>query len=541
MRFNQTAARAIIAAAMTTTGAFAGGANAFGVERIDHVVLISVDGLHALDVENFVKTHPDSTLAELAHHGVRYTSASSSRPSDSFPGVLALVTGGSPVSTGVFYDVSWDRNQFAPGDSLCQGTQGIQTTYDETIDLIGANSVDLNVIDPTTLPYARNAKGECVHVYPHDFVKVNTIFEVIKASGRRTAWADKHAAYDLVNGPSGHGVDDLYTPEITNPTGVGPYIGNYAVVGGNAPTPDATVSVLCTVDNDAQKVAAVVNEINGYDHTGNHRVGTPAVLGMNFQAVSVGQKVSHNNTDGSCFAPDPANLNGQPGGYVDGSGKPTAVLQYGLEATDAALGQMVSALKARHLYDSTLFIVTAKHGQAPIDPLKTSKPGHLQDMVGTLADSGSAAAQAIINAGENEDDVAMIWLKDQSQAEAAAQYLRDNGATLQIQEVLAGESLKLKFNDPLSENRTPDIVVVPNYGTIFTTSKKKNAEHGGFSDADTNVGLLVSNPGLAEAVIKTPVRTTQVAPTILRALDIDPQALDAVRKEHIGVLPGLGQ
>jgi predicted AlkP superfamily pyrophosphatase or phosphodiesterase len=542
MRFKQSAASLIVAAALSTTGAHAGDANFFGGDKhIDHVVLISVDGLHALDVENFVKTHPDSTLAELAHHGVRYTSASTSRPSDSFPGLLSLVTGGSPVSTGVFYDVSWDRSQFAPGDSQCQGTQGIQTTYDETIDLIGANNVDLNVIDATTLPYARNAKGECVHVYPHDFVKVNTIFEVIKASGRRTAWADKHAAYDLINGPSGHGVDDLYTPEITNPTGVGPYIGSYAVVAGQAPTPDATVSVLCTADNDAQKVAAVVNEINGYDHTGTRHVGTPAVLGMNFQAVSVGQKVSHNNTDGSCFAPDPDNLNGQPGGYLDGSGKPTAVLQYGLATTDAALGQMLAALKARHLNDSTLFIVSAKHGQAPIDPLKTSKPGHLQDMVGALADSSSAAAQAIINAGENEDDVAMIWLKDQSQTEAAAQYLRDNAAALQIQEVLAGESLKLKFNDPLAENRTPDIVVVPNYGTIFTTSGKKNAEHGGFSDADTNVGLLVSNPGLAEAVIKTPVRTTQVAPTILRALDIDPQSLDAVRKEHIGVLPGLGQ
>jgi hypothetical protein len=38
---------------------------------------------------------------------------------------------------------------------------------------------------------------------------------VVRAKGGRTAWADKHPAYDLVNGPSGKGVEDLYTPEIT--------------------------------------------------------------------------------------------------------------------------------------------------------------------------------------------------------------------------------------------------------------------------------------------------------------------------------------
>jgi len=35
------------------------------------------------------------------------------------------------------------------------------------------------------------------------------------------------------------------------------------------------------------------------------------------------------------------------------------------------------------------------------------------------------------------------------------------------------------------------------------------------------------------------VSTTQVAPTILRALDLDPDALAAVRKEGTRVLPGL--
>ena len=90
-----------------------------------------------------------------------------------------------------------------------------------------------------------------------------------------TAWADKHPAYDLVNGPSGHGVEDLYTPEITN-------------VGGF----DATVSVVCTVRNDQKKVQAIINQIHGRRHDGSPGPGVPAIFGMNFQAVSVGQKLT---------------------------------------------------------------------------------------------------------------------------------------------------------------------------------------------------------------------------------------------------------
>jgi len=49
--------------------------------EIKHVLLISVDGLHALDLSNFVATHADSTLAELGRHGVTYSNNStSSRP-----------------------------------------------------------------------------------------------------------------------------------------------------------------------------------------------------------------------------------------------------------------------------------------------------------------------------------------------------------------------------------------------------------------------------------------------------------------------------
>jgi len=115
--------------------------------------------------------------------------------------------------------------------------------------------------------------------------------------------------------------------------------------------------------------------------------------------------------------------------------------------------------------------------------------------------------------------------------------LNANANPLFIDEVLAGEELKARFNNPLFDSRTPDIIVQPVYGTIYTSSTKKNAEHGGMSFGDTNVGLIVSNPSLVTRTVKTPVVTSQVAVTLLEALGIDGSQLDAVRKEQTTVLP----
>src|SRR6478672_13862458 len=121
-------------------------------EHVHHVLLISVDGLHALDVANYVANHPNSAMAELAAHGITYSNASTPANSDSFPGLLALVTGGSPISHGVFYDVSYDRTLFDPTNVACTGQAGNMTVFDETIDVYDANNVSQNVIDPTKLP-----------------------------------------------------------------------------------------------------------------------------------------------------------------------------------------------------------------------------------------------------------------------------------------------------------------------------------------------------------------------------------------------------
>jgi hypothetical protein len=500
--------------------------------KVKNVLLISVDGLHALDVANYVANNPKSALAELSRHGITYSNARTPANSDSFPGLLALVTGGSPISHGLFYDVSYDRAIFDPTNTTCSGAPGNFMVFDESIDVYNAQNVSQNVIDPTKLPRGFDKDGNCVAIYPHSALRTNTIFEVVKeATHRRTAWADKHPAYDLVNGPSGHGVDDLYTPEITNVNGL-----------------DNTHSVVCTVENDQKKVQAIINEINGLSHDGKTAPGTPAVFGMNFQAVSVGQKLVKDNFDNSCVDDGNPAINQQAGGYLDGAGTPGPVLAYALQQTDQALASMIVALKNEGLYDSTLFIVTAKHGQSPINPAKINKPGHFADLVAALPDAGTNPAAIAIAGAANcptgscgfvqDDDIALLWLQGQHIAtQTVVDYLNANAAALFIEEVMGGNELKLKFNDPAHDSRTPDIMVQPIYGTTYTGSKTKNAEHGGFSFGDTNVGLIVSNPGIAAHTIKSPVETSQVAPTILQSLGIDPQKLNSVRVEKTEALP----
>jgi len=488
------------------TQAAVGRAPAPGDQRgaIGHVLLLSVDGLHAVDLARYVRLNPTSAMARLTTTGVTYPNASASQPSDSFPGLLAAVTGGTPRSTGVYYDNSYDRSLYAPG-SGCAGTPGTEVVYDESIDknpnaLDGGGDSSVGSIDPGKLPLAL-ANGHCTPVYPHSFLRVNTIFEVVRAAGKRTAWSDKHPAYDLVNGPSGQGVADLYTPEI-------------AANG-------TTNSISATEAYDDLKVTALLNQIAGKTSTGTRLVGVPALFGMNFQAVSVGQKLVQ-KVDATTIITN---------GYTDSQATPSAGLQDALAHTDHSIGVLMDALSARGLLSSTLIIVTAKHGQAPIDPhrLKKIAPALLE----------SAAGGPAVLAKATEDDVALLWLKNHTDTGTVVTSLESQEEALQISKILAGDELTLRFNDPAVDPRTPDVIVLPNLGVIYTGSSKKDAEHGGFSSDDTNVALVVSNPRLRAGQVASPVETTQIAPTILRALGLNPRALQAVREEGTRALPGL--
>src|SRR5260370_7833557 len=96
--------------------------------------------------------------------------------------------------------------------------------------------------------------------------------------------------------------------------------------------------------------------------------------------------------------------------------------------------------------------------------------------------------------------------------EAVGSYLNKNAKALFIEQVMAGAEINARFNNPLHDSRTPDVIVQPVYGTIYTGSTAKNAEHGGFSIDDTNVGFILSNPSLDAVQVKTPVATSQLSP-----------------------------
>lgn len=103
-------------------------------KKVRHVLLLSVDGFHAVDLEICIKTGNCPNLEKLTDHGFTYTNASTTKPSDSFPGLLAQITGGTSKSTGVFYDDSYDRTLFAPGSPGCTSGPGAEVNLAENTD-----------------------------------------------------------------------------------------------------------------------------------------------------------------------------------------------------------------------------------------------------------------------------------------------------------------------------------------------------------------------------------------------------------------------
>jgi hypothetical protein len=494
--------------------------------QVKHVLLISVDGLHALDLANYVAGHPDSTLAALSNHGVTYTNNSTSTPSDSFPGLASLVTGGSPVTTGMWYDDTYNRALSPPSqtDGLgnpggnCPGRIGTNVAWDEAVDLDLTRLDGGGGLNPKYL--VRDPKNGCKTILPHEYLRVNTIFEVVKSGGGRTAWTDKHPSYEWTNGPSGKGVDDFYGPEINSIPVPLPQFQGCATV----PYPDRTPDDGWTTsfDNikcyDSLHLRAIINQIDGYNHDRSAKVGVPTLFGTNFQAVSVGEKL----------AVDP--VTGVLGGYTDVLGTPGQGLAGEFDFVDASLGQIVAELTAQRLLDSTLIIVSAKHGQSPIDVTRRRAIGGGQP----TATIGHADAFDI------SDDGSLIWLTEPSLVNSVVATLSTplNQQALGIQEIFAGRSLQNKFNNPGADPRTPDIILKVNTGVIFTGGSKL-AEHGGFNEDDVHTALLVSFETLEPAIVKSAVTNQQVAPTIIEALGLDPEALEAVRREQIPVLPFL--
>ncbi|HEX3569879.1 MAG TPA: alkaline phosphatase family protein [Acidobacteriaceae bacterium] len=155
------------------------------------ILLLSVDGLHAFDLANWIASRPQSALAQLSRRGVTYTNAHTPA-ADPVAGLLALTTGGTPISTGIITNDGYDRN-LSPVGSACQQT--------------GAE-LALNTGSDPSKPIALDGGNGCRPLAPHDLIRVNTMFEVARERVGPTAWAGEDAiTTDLLRGPSGKGLN----------------------------------------------------------------------------------------------------------------------------------------------------------------------------------------------------------------------------------------------------------------------------------------------------------------------------------------------
>src|SRR5215469_14172783 len=123
-----------------------------------HVLLISVDGMHQSDLDWYIANHPNSTLAKLTHGGIEYTNAETSNPSDSDPGGTALMTGGNPKSTGIYYDVEYSHTVDEPGVTCTpnQPATGGDVIYDSPDDALASVNDFINPANGTFPSFDEN-------------------------------------------------------------------------------------------------------------------------------------------------------------------------------------------------------------------------------------------------------------------------------------------------------------------------------------------------------------------------------------------------
>jgi hypothetical protein len=294
-----------------------------------------------------------------------------------------------------------------------------------------------------------------------------------------------------VNGPSGHGVQDLLAPEINS----------------DAPTTgspnDWTTDNALTEQYDGYKVQAVLNEIHGYDHSGTTRVGTPAIFGLNLQTVSTAQKLPISD--------------GLTGGYLADGVTPGPLLSRALDYIDTQVGRITDAVKAAGLQKSTVVILSAKHGQSPQTPSALTRipDGPIIDALDaawTAADPGAGDLVAF----SIDDDGMLLWLNDRSPAaESFAKdfLLHHDGVGNDIggnpkpytasglRVAYAGADAAAFMGVSFTDARVPDVIGISQVGVVYTGKRGKIAEHGA-----TTRRTATSRSSSAATPSRTPVR-----------------------------------
>ena len=248
-------------------------------------------------------------------------------------------------------------------------------------------------------------------------------------------------------------------------------------------------------------------------------------------------------------------------GYLPGTTTPGPLLSSALDYVNAQLGRMVDTIKKDGLTSSTAIVITAKHGQSPQDPLqlKRIKDGPIIDAINAAWTAQTGDPNNLIVAGTDDD----LWqsylsVKTQDAADFVADYLWSHPATAVLYnndgvdrgteqvahsglaQIYAGHQAAEFFGVPYLDPRYPDVFGRVQVGVVYTGGSKI-AEHGGDNPADRDVPILVYAPHTVRAGSNGQwVETTQVAPTILQLLGLDPNSLQAVQQEGTQVLPGAG-
>jgi hypothetical protein len=217
---------------------------------------------------------------------------------------------------------------------------------------------------------------------------------------------------------------------------------------------------------------------------------------------------------------------------------------------------MVRAIRGLQLEESTAIILSAKHGQSPQTPSALTRipDGPIVAALDAAWQAAHPTAATPLVAFTIDDDGMLMWLNDRSAAatEFAKQFLLGHSGTGNdingsakpytqsgLSRVFAGEAAADYFKVAPGDARVPDLFGISQYGVVYTGGRGKIAEHGGANPQDRDVPLLVSGDPVERhhEVDSGPVETTQIAPTILRLLGLDPDALQAVQIEHTRALP----
>ena len=199
---------------------------------------------------------------------------------------------------------------------------------------------------------------------------------------------------------------------------------------------------------------------------------------------------------------------------------------------------------------------SAKHGQSPTDPNALARVPD-SPIISAINAAWTAAHPG---AGKlvifsTDDDGMLLWLSDRSQAaadfvknyllthSAAGNNISGNAITVSasgLTTVYAGAASAAFYGVSASDPRHPDVTGIAQHGVVYTGGQAKIAEHGGDDPQDRNVPILVVTPSQRDGrTIGAAVETTQIAPTILALLGLNPDELQAVQIEHTQVLPAL--